>query len=88
MTKSLFLNSDLCTGCLNCQAACALERGGGAGASLSGLRIGFDPFGGPHLLSVCRQCEDAAPAVCMDNVRDMNHLNRLWNEGNAFWKKW
>lgn len=25
---------------------------------------------------------------CMDNVRDMNHLNRLWNQDKAFWKKW
>ncbi len=59
MKKLLFLNSDLCTGCLSCQAACAIERRGGAGASLSALRIGFDPFGGPHLLNVCRQCPDA-----------------------------
>ncbi|MBM4247844.1 MAG: glucose-1-phosphate cytidylyltransferase [Euryarchaeota archaeon] len=25
---------------------------------------------------------------CMDTVRDMNHLNRLWAEGKAFWKIW
>ncbi len=62
MKKLLFLNSDLCAGCLNCQAACAIERRGGAGASLSAQRIGFDPFGGPHSLTVCRQCD---PAPCL-----------------------
>ncbi len=25
---------------------------------------------------------------CMDTARDMNHLNRLWAEGKAFWKMW
>ena len=25
---------------------------------------------------------------CMDTVRDMNYLNRLWNENKAFWKVW
>lgn len=63
MKKFLFLNPDLCTGCLSCQAACALERGEGAGAALAALRIEFDPFGGPHSLTVCRQCE---PAPCVE----------------------
>jgi len=26
--------------------------------------------------------------ACMDNVRDMNYLNKLWLEGKAFWKLW
>ena len=25
---------------------------------------------------------------CMDHGRDVVHLNKLWNEGNAFWKIW
>ncbi|TSA26623.1 glucose-1-phosphate cytidylyltransferase [bacterium] len=25
---------------------------------------------------------------CADTVREINHLNKLWNENNAFWKKW
>lgn len=25
---------------------------------------------------------------CMDHTRDVAHLNKLWKEGNAFWKKW
>lgn len=25
---------------------------------------------------------------CADTVRDINHLNKLWNEGNAQWKIW
>ena len=25
---------------------------------------------------------------CMDHGRDVVHLNKLWNEGNAFWKVW
>jgi len=26
--------------------------------------------------------------ACMDNVRDMNYLNKLWNNNEAFWKLW
>lgn len=25
---------------------------------------------------------------CVDTERDLNHLNKLWNEGGAFWKTW
>ncbi|HEX75399.1 MAG TPA: glucose-1-phosphate cytidylyltransferase [Dehalococcoidia bacterium] len=25
---------------------------------------------------------------CMDNVRDRDYLNKLWQEGQAFWKLW
>lgn len=25
---------------------------------------------------------------CADTVRDVNYLNKLWKEGNAFWKVW
>lgn len=26
--------------------------------------------------------------ACMDNLRDVDYLNGLWNEGKAFWKTW
>jgi glucose-1-phosphate cytidylyltransferase len=26
--------------------------------------------------------------ACMDNIRDMDYLNRLWSEGKAEWKVW
>lgn len=25
---------------------------------------------------------------CVDTERDLNHLNKLWSEGKAFWKTW
>jgi glucose-1-phosphate cytidylyltransferase len=25
---------------------------------------------------------------CMDNLRDMEHLNKIWNTGKAFWQVW
>ena len=25
---------------------------------------------------------------CMDHERDVENLNKLWNENKAFWKKW
>jgi glucose-1-phosphate cytidylyltransferase len=25
---------------------------------------------------------------CADTVREINHLNKIWNENRAFWKKW
>jgi glucose-1-phosphate cytidylyltransferase len=26
--------------------------------------------------------------TCMDNIRDMEYLNHLWDENKAFWKIW
>jgi len=26
--------------------------------------------------------------ACMDTIRDVDYLNRLWNENKAFWKNW
>ena len=26
--------------------------------------------------------------ACMDTLRDMDYLNRLWDENKAFWKIW
>ena len=26
--------------------------------------------------------------ACMDTIRDMEYLNRLWDIGEAFWKIW
>lgn len=26
--------------------------------------------------------------ACMDTIRDMEYLNKLWNENKAFWKMW
>ncbi len=26
--------------------------------------------------------------ACMDTLRDMDYLNKLWNENKAFWKIW
>jgi glucose-1-phosphate cytidylyltransferase len=26
--------------------------------------------------------------ACMDTLRDLDYLNKLWNENNAFWKVW
>lgn len=26
--------------------------------------------------------------ACMDNIRDMDYLNNLWNDNKAFWKVW
>lgn len=26
--------------------------------------------------------------ACVDTERDLNHLNKLWDEGDAFWKTW
>ena len=61
MKKSLFLNSDLCTGCLSCQATCAAERGGGAGARLE------NPDDSHHYL-LCRVDSDGNLTVQKKDV--------------------
>jgi glucose-1-phosphate cytidylyltransferase len=32
--------------------------------------------------------EHAGDWACVDTYRDLQHLNRLWNSGQAFWKVW
>lgn len=32
--------------------------------------------------------EHAGQWECMDNYRDVEHLNKLWDSGKAFWKNW
>jgi glucose-1-phosphate cytidylyltransferase len=32
--------------------------------------------------------EHSGQWACMDTLRDVEHLNRLWQEGKAFWKVW
>ncbi|HIE47404.1 TPA: hypothetical protein EYP84_00755, partial [Candidatus Bipolaricaulota bacterium] len=64
----LSFNPDQCTGCLNCVLTCAQERGGAAGPSLARIRIDLDIFGGPHGISICRQCEKAACAEACPTV--------------------
>ena len=33
-------------------------------------------------------CEHKKEWECMDTVRDVDYLNRLWQDGKAFWKIW
>jgi carbon-monoxide dehydrogenase iron sulfur subunit len=79
MKKLLFYNPDPCTGCLNCVMTCAQERGGSAGPAVARIRIDIDIFGGPHAISVCRQCEKAACAeACPEGAIVRNPESEAW----------
>ena len=54
----LVVNSDLCTGCLNCQTVCALVHGGRQDRSASSIRVELEMFTGLNTITYCRQCED------------------------------
>lgn len=63
--RRLAVNPVPCTGCLSCEAACALARSGAQDRRESALRVALDPFGGAHSHIFCRHCDDAPCAsVC------------------------
>jgi carbon-monoxide dehydrogenase iron sulfur subunit len=60
--KKLFINPVPCTGCLNCETACAQKRAGDQDRRASAIRVLLDIFGGRNSHVACAQCEEAACA--------------------------
>jgi len=60
--RKLAVNPVPCTGCLSCEAVCALHRAGDQDRRASAIRVELDIFGGANGPSCCRQC-DEAPCV-------------------------
>ena len=58
--KRLIVNPVPCTGCLSCEAVCALSRAGIQDRSAASFRVSLDIFRGSHSHSCCRHCP--APA--------------------------
>lgn len=56
--KKVYANSNLCTGCELCVAACSVSRHGMNSRTLSGIRIKRDLFQRFEVQFVCRHCED------------------------------
>ncbi len=56
--RKLAVNPVPCTGCLNCQVVCAQARAGDQDRRASAIAVELDIFGGCHVHTVCRQCEE------------------------------
>lgn len=58
MTKRVYTNPDLCTGCELCAAACSVSRFGVNNPKLSGITISQDLFTRYELQLICCHCEE------------------------------
>ena len=75
MQKSLHINPELCTGCLQCELACSFEHEGVFNPSLSRIKV-FEFEHGRHTVPyTCTQCAEAwcmkacpTGAIVMDSV--------------------
>ncbi|MFQ6082067.1 MAG: 4Fe-4S dicluster domain-containing protein [Candidatus Aminicenantia bacterium] len=78
MKKKIYANSDLCTGCELCTAACSVSRFGENNPKKSGIIIKRDLFERFEIQFICRNCEDP-PCVdaCITGAMQKNDLTGL-----------
>lgn len=70
MTKKLFFNPVLCTGCRACEVACSFRKEGVFGPSLSRVRVVKLDEEGVDIPTGCEHCE-SAPCIQICPVRAM-----------------
>lgn len=64
-TRMLAVDSDKCTGCRNCEAACSVSHEHASNPAKSAVRIVKWPDQGLHVPVVCQQCDEPACAnIC------------------------
>jgi len=86
--KEIFLDLDLCNGCLSCAIACAVEHAAektliGAILEKEKPRINIEPFDGKAVPILCRHCEEP-PCVnaCMAGAMQKDEKSGfVTNEG-------
>ncbi|MBN2059496.1 MAG: 4Fe-4S dicluster domain-containing protein [Deltaproteobacteria bacterium] len=78
--KTLIIHPERCTGCKDCETACAVKNNGFANPHLSNIRIITDNSDdGFFLPTVCQQCEDppclaACPKDAIYRDEDLNRV--------------
>ncbi len=73
------INSDLCTGCLNCEAVCSLLHSGMQDRSASVIRVNLELFSGRHTHIYCRQCEKPeCSEACMADAVYLDDQSSAW----------
>jgi Fe-S-cluster-containing hydrogenase component 2 len=79
MAKKIFVNPVPCTGCMCCEAACALSRAGSQDPAASAIRVTLDPFGGTQRHAYCRQCgSPSCAAVCPQGAIARDEVTGAW----------
>lgn len=63
MTKQIYANPDLCTGCKLCSIACSITHFGVASPRKGAILISQNLYERYEFQSLCRHCD---PAPCMD----------------------
>ncbi|QJD71404.1 4Fe-4S dicluster domain-containing protein [Marinobacterium sp. LSUCC0821] len=59
MQKSLYINPEKCTGCLQCEMACSYEHTGTINPSLSRIKVFSFEHEGRKVPYTCTQCDEA-----------------------------
>jgi len=63
LRKLIMINAPLCTGCIQCELVCSINKTGWANPLWSRIRVAKDLEKGIFLPVVCRQCN---PAPCVE----------------------
>jgi len=63
LRKMIVINAPLCTGCIQCELVCSINKSGWANPLCSRIRVAKDLEKGIFLPMVCRQCN---PAPCVE----------------------
>jgi anaerobic carbon-monoxide dehydrogenase iron sulfur subunit len=57
--KRIKVNRHSCSGCLSCMTTCSMVNESYASLAGARVQVGLRPFGGPHEITICRQCAKA-----------------------------
>lgn len=74
MIKSLLLDADKCTSCLQCEMACSLEHDGAFNPAKSRIKVFEFEHGKRSIPYTCTQCEEAwCLKACPTNAITIDH---------------
>lgn len=74
MLKSLILDADKCTSCLQCEMACSLEHEGNFNPAFSRIKVFEFEHGRRSVPYTCTQCDEAwCMKACPTDAISINH---------------
>lgn len=74
MLKSLILDADKCTSCLQCEMACSLEHEGNFNPAFSRIKVFEFEHGRRSIPYTCTQCDEAwCMKACPTDAISINH---------------
>ena len=90
MSKRVWVNPDLCTGCQLCALVCSLNKWGKANPRLSGITVRRNPFERYEWQAVCLHCEeppcvDACISGAMQKDSSSSRVMHNWQKCVGCW---